>query len=1034
MAILSNELVSQFVKATADKKETKRETTVYGTITKHDNRTYVKIDGSELLTPVITTTDAEEGERVSVLIKNHTATVNGNITSPSARNETVTVVSGNVEVLNTVVADKVSTAQLAAESARITTLETANVDITGRLTANEAAIENLKTQSVDTEYLKTIFATIESLEAAKADIETLQAEKLSAKDIEGVYATIDSIEGKYANIDFSNITEATMASFYAKSGLIEDVSVNNATIAGRLKGVVISGDLIEANTLVANRLIIQGSDGLYYRLNTNGMVTEAQQTDYNSLNGSVIKAKSIAASKITVADLVAFGATIGGFKISTSSLYSDTKSSVSNTTRGVYLDNTGQVAFGDASSFIKYYKDSSNAYKLDISVDTLTIGVNNTNVESAIASAGKTATDYMNLSSAGLVVGQNPSSPTAGNTLIASDGVNIRKGTSLLAGFKATSRTTSGVSSATLTTSDVDDEEGVTEYIPYTNRVSTSINADGSIYNGIGYKDGYRVRSGGAEGEMANNSCTGYIKVSPGDVIRISGWDFTVYGAGNALNVADASFSNLGQFTMQPSNYGIFLSSWTAYDASSVVEESDGIWKWVVPPAESGVEYIRVSGYATSSSPGSKMIVTINEAIVESESTSDGVTDVNGTVASNETRSNVYIWTDANPVYFNNGLETDKVLINNSSGIISNSNILLNGTLTDKNGNGILTPVNSSGNTTIGYARYKKGGNTYVYGTRVKAKTKSGFSASVNGAAAFETNNANGNATFGWHLYEAKAGETNIYGNITSLYARDDIRLNANGNNVRFNGDIIPYESNTFNLGNPSLAIRDIHISCVNDGTAHGISFSSGSTSDNAVGINASGYRIFGNTNYCTNIVTKSTTTSSTGYSFKVTCGNNPALTIEDNDARLLLYGGTDSTSRYLGSMAVYKRTYSSAANVYVTDSGMIGRSTSSSRRYKKDIVDLPLDVIKGLYELPVRQFKYREDCLSATDERYELDMPGFIAEEVAEYLPIACDHIRDDNGNLIPEMWNSKIVIPALLKLIQDLNGRIIKLEEVGM
>ena len=86
---LSNDLISQFVKVTKDEVDTKKETTVYGTIVEKDGDKYVKLDGSELLTPITSTTDAENNERVTVMIKDHGATVTGNISSPSARTETV---------------------------------------------------------------------------------------------------------------------------------------------------------------------------------------------------------------------------------------------------------------------------------------------------------------------------------------------------------------------------------------------------------------------------------------------------------------------------------------------------------------------------------------------------------------------------------------------------------------------------------------------------------------------------------------------------------------------------------------------------------------------------------------------------------------------------------------------------------------------------------------------------------------------------------------------------------------------------------
>ena len=76
---LSNDLLSQFAKITKDEKQTKKETTVYGTTVENNGKTYVKIDGSDLLTPASTTINTKNGERVTVMLKNHTATITGNV-------------------------------------------------------------------------------------------------------------------------------------------------------------------------------------------------------------------------------------------------------------------------------------------------------------------------------------------------------------------------------------------------------------------------------------------------------------------------------------------------------------------------------------------------------------------------------------------------------------------------------------------------------------------------------------------------------------------------------------------------------------------------------------------------------------------------------------------------------------------------------------------------------------------------------------------------------------------------------------------
>lgn len=379
---LSNDLMSQFAKlVTTDKndKDSKRETTVYGTIVEYEGSKYVRIDGSSFMTPIVTTADVMVGERVTVMIKNHSATVTGNISSPSARTDDLatmgTVMFGldmNAQELNNriieieaIIAGSVTTATLTAETARIDDLESMNVNIRNRLSVVEADVESLEAENV---------VIKNALTANEADINELKTQKLDAET-----AAIT-----YANIDFSNIGKAAMEYFYSHSGLIENVVVGGATITGRLIGVTISGDLIEGNTIVAEKLVVKGSDGLYYKLNTDGMTVEVEQTDYNSLNGQIIKAKSITASKVSVDDLVAFDATIGGFNITKHSIYSGVKESVDNTTRGVYLDSDGQVAFGDESNYLKYYRDQNGVFKLEISAESL------------VFTSGKTVNEVVN--------------------------------------------------------------------------------------------------------------------------------------------------------------------------------------------------------------------------------------------------------------------------------------------------------------------------------------------------------------------------------------------------------------------------------------------------------------------------------------------------------------------------------------------------------------------------------------------------------------------------------------------------------------
>lgn len=321
---LSDSLISQFVKATKDDNKTKKESTVYGTVVVYGGLTYVRIDGSDLLTPITTTAKVNDGDRVIVSIKDHSAIITGNTTSPSASNKDVEEVSGNVtelnnkvEQFNIVLADKVSTDELAAEQARIKQLEADNVTINEKLTANEGYISNLeaenvvinqkltahdgeletlKTTKLDAETANITFATItdleatnaevynfkatygefvdltaENFEAVNADIKNLDAEKISADVAELTYATITSLEATDAKIvkleaDHGDFKTLTMEQFTAISGDIEDLTATklDATTANLTFATITDLDAakgritdLETTSLTADSAVIK---------------------------------------------------------------------------------------------------------------------------------------------------------------------------------------------------------------------------------------------------------------------------------------------------------------------------------------------------------------------------------------------------------------------------------------------------------------------------------------------------------------------------------------------------------------------------------------------------------------------------------------------------------------------------------------------------------------------------------------------------------------------------------------------------------
>ena len=406
---LSSDLISEFVKVTKDDEKPKSEAIVYGTTVVYEGSTYVKLDGSELLTPVSTTSSTENGERVTVMIKDHTATITGNMSSPSARSGDVKDIADQITDFEIVITDELNAEKgrinnlvtenatikdlLTATEADIDDLQAKNATITEKLTAAEGDIKNLNTDKLSVGDADIKYATIGDLEATNAQFNNLGSTYAKITDLNAQQAQIDNLGAKYATIDFANINEAAITKIYAEHGIIDDLTFKDGRVVGELVGVRIKGDLIEAGTLKADKLVVKGSDGLYYKLNIEGGATVSEQVSdedlKNGLSGDIIVAKSITAGKVAVDDLVAFGATIGGFHISENSIYSEKKAALANKDSGIYFDKDGQLSVGDGNNYLRYFKDENGEYKLEVSASSISmkIGDSTSNLGGAIDNA-----------------------------------------------------------------------------------------------------------------------------------------------------------------------------------------------------------------------------------------------------------------------------------------------------------------------------------------------------------------------------------------------------------------------------------------------------------------------------------------------------------------------------------------------------------------------------------------------------------------------------------------------------------------------
>lgn len=364
---LSNNLVSQFAKLNNSSKDNSGEL-VYGTTVMQGSKLFVNIDGSDTITPVVTMSDVKPGERVTVMIKDHSATIIGNITNPSAGTEemgkvldeydTIIAKIGNFEL---VVADKVSTEQLEAELAII------NEALIGKATIAELEAVKATIKDLDVSKLEADLAIIEEAIIQKADIKDLDALHADISILESDVARIDTLVGGQLTMDniqslILTTSKVTVDNAFIKDAMIDRVSASKLT-AGTINtslinigsedgSMSINGSLQQFKDANGNVRIQIGKDN-------NGDFTFALYGEDGV--GQLINQNGITASAIEdgliVNDMVAENAAITGNKLDIHSVVEEINdSSTTIKSSKIIFDDLGQtldVAFNTLESKIE---------------------------------------------------------------------------------------------------------------------------------------------------------------------------------------------------------------------------------------------------------------------------------------------------------------------------------------------------------------------------------------------------------------------------------------------------------------------------------------------------------------------------------------------------------------------------------------------------------------------------------------------------------------------------------------------------------
>lgn len=134
----------------------------------------------------------------------------------------------------------------------------------------------------------------------------------------------------------------------------------------------------------------------------------------------------------------------------------------------------------------------------------------------------------------------------------------------------------------------------------------------------------------------------------------------------------------------------------------------------------------------------------------------------------------------------------------------------------------------------------------------------------------------------------------------------------------------------------------------------------------------------------------------------------------------LEIHTGTSTFSDGSDAFKVFNLSHVTSGGhmVFARDGATVAYLSSSSKRYKDHIANMTLDEAKRMLNVPVIWFKYKENYLSPEDWLNGKKMPGFYAEDIYSIFPEAAQ--LNEKGE--PEDWNFRVLIPVMLKLIQNL------------
>lgn len=1052
---LSRSILKDFAKTVAIPEKSDKRLFARGTAKIIDDQKYVQLDGSEYLTPIFEVVDAQDGDRVLVSIENHKATIVGNFTyPPSARTANEALAKSETaentanEAINKVQSDaeKITAAQQAAQeaSAKAESAESLATEASNKASEAKTSAEEAVTKATEAKTFADNALT--NVAAANTEISNIKS------DITAVTTDVSAIRSEVKS-QIDTLTE-TMSTDYAKK---TDVTTVEGTLRAEITKSASDLTTTISETYVAKSELVTIQENLQTQINQNSEAITSSATKITKLETDTTNAQNAIDDAQSTADSALAAAGEAQTAASNAQTAADEAKAKADAADAELQTAKTNLATAEANLAAVTNRVDATEEEIDAAQAAVTeaqTAVNKaqadatsaktaaSNAQTAANNAAQKATEAKNAADAAQEdVDKLTSRVTTAETNITQNADSI---TSVANRTTAVENKFGEYSTTEQMNSAIEQKaDSITSMVSATYATQDSLTTVSSKVDQTATKISWVVESGTSSTDF---TITDRMATLTADYINLNGL---------------VTFSGLNSDTQNKINSGKSaadtVASWS-HSSNTTLIDGGKIYTGTITAEKIAANTITadklsITSLSTICAKIGGFTINDNSLSVEANETAEIVinfatelTDTNGYMQiGNHTGGSpiwIYDYDLANGVWvgtsIGHGIEIGGPNGKGALGI-TYSGIYNLGSLDHFYISGNIALISESN---IGTAQFPSGDHymgacksIYVYSGLGYSPGEEfrliGYDGGIQiGDANAGPINCNGNLEFNStsilvgtqehpssHHY--MANNKYIYCNDSSGNATRVIGL-TNKNNlvigttsgvtaVHFYNNILFHDSPDIGTdSNPSGS----HV-LANGKYVFGLNTSGQQL--RLVGLSVNDNIVIGYyTNRHNNIYMY------TGYqgTFNIYTSNKEGT---DSTNILSLYYSSTSSSYALKIPCVYSLTTSEGSNVRVTSNGVIRRYLSSSKRYKENISEKLSDNLdpNRLYNLPVVEFVYKDGHISTTDRRYGQKFIGFIAEDVDDIYPLAANYNEDG----LVEDWNMNIIVPGMLRLIQDQN-----------